>query len=201
MGISQDSKYREYNHLKIGGLMTDGDIMTAYPDKEELQDEILQSAYLVRAELELYSKWMDSSNLFLKYNAKKKVEKTLNSSYFVTKYLQKQIDNCKNQFEKLSDEIGGNIHQAYDKNTLNEVMQSKYEKILRLNNGYTFSFSLEQSVYNLCENWWKTMFDEDFLPKEYRETRQQVSAQSKHITRIKEFNQKQFDFKFTPVKA
>ena len=45
------------------------------------------------------------------------------------------------------------------------------------------------------------MFDEDFLPKEYRETRNQVSAQSKHITRIKEFNQKQFDFKFTPVKA
>ena len=181
--------------------MTDGDIMNAYPDKEELQDEILQSAYLVRAELELYSKWMDSSNLFLKYNAKKKVEKTLNSSYFVTKYLQKQIDNCKNQFEKLSNDIGGNIHQAYDKGTLNEVMQSQYEKILRFNNGYTFSFSLEQSVYNLCENWWKTMFNEDFLPKEYRETRNQVSAQSKHITRIKEFNQKQFDFKFTPVKA
>jgi len=190
-----------HNHLKLGGLMTDSDIMTAYPDKNELQDEILQSAYLVRAELELYTKWMDSSNLFLKYNAKKKVEKTLNSSYFVTKYLQKQIDNCKNQFEKLSNDIGGNIHQAYDKNTLNEVMQSQYEKILRFNNGYTFSFSLEQSVYNLCENWWKSMFDEDFLPKEYRETRQQVSAQSKHITKIKQFNQKQFDFKFTPVKS
>tara|TARA_R100000781_G_scaffold49528_1_gene32850 strand:- start:57 stop:638 length:582 start_codon:yes stop_codon:yes gene_type:complete len=188
-----------HNHLKLGGLMTDSDIMTAYPDKNELQDEILQSAYLVRAELELYTKWMDSSNLFLKYNAKKKVEKTLNSSYFVTKYLQKQIDNCKNQFEKLSNDIGGNIHQAYDKGTLNEVMQSQYEKILRFNNGYTFSFSLEQSVYNLCENWWKSMFDEEFLPKEHRETRNQVSAQSKHITRIKEFNQKQFNFKFKPV--
>ena len=181
--------------------MTDSDIMTAYPDKNELQDEILQSAYLVRAELELYTKWMDSNNLFLKYNAKKKVEKTLNSSYFVTKYLQKQIDNCKNQFEKLSDEIGGNIHQAYDKGTLNEVMQSQYEKILRFNNGYTFSFSLEQSVYNLCENWWKLMFDEDFVPKEHRETRQQVSAQTKHISKIKDFNQKHFDFKFSPVKA
>ena len=57
--------------------MTDSDIMTAYPDKNELQDEILQSAYLVRAELELYTKWMDSSNKFLKYNSTtKKLEFT-----------------------------------------------------------------------------------------------------------------------------
>ena len=80
--------------------MTDSDIMTAYPDKNELQDEILQSAYLVRAELELYTKWMDSSNKFLKYNAEQKVKKTLNSCYYVTKHLQKQIDKCKWQFEK-----------------------------------------------------------------------------------------------------
>tara|TARA_R100000231_G_scaffold93785_1_gene70418 strand:+ start:212 stop:757 length:546 start_codon:yes stop_codon:yes gene_type:complete len=181
--------------------MTNSDIDTAYPDKNELQDEILQSAYLVRAELELYTKWMDSSNKFLKYNAEQKVKKTLNSCYYVTKHLQKQIDKCKWQFEKLSDELGENVHQAYDKGTLNEIMQSKYENILRLNNGFTFSFSLEQSVYNLCESWWKTMFDEDFVPKEHRETRQQVSAQTKHISKIKDFNQKHFDFKFSPVKA
>ena len=29
--------------------MTDSDINTAYPDKDTLQDEILQYAYLVRA--------------------------------------------------------------------------------------------------------------------------------------------------------
>ena len=74
--------------------MTNSDIDTAYPDKNELQDEILQSAYLVRAELELYTKWMDSSNKFLKYNAEQKVKKTLNSCYYVTKHLQSKLINA-----------------------------------------------------------------------------------------------------------
>ena len=181
--------------------MTDSDINTAYPDKDTLQDEILQYAYLVRAELETYTKWMDTSNKFLKYNAQKQVEKQINSNYYLTKYLQKQIDNCKNQFDKLSEKLGGNVHQAYEKGTLSEVMQSQYEKILGFNNGYQFSFSLAQSAYNLCNSWWKIMFDEDFLPKEHRETRQQVSTQMNHLKQIKQFNQKQMNYNFKPVEA
>ena len=69
--------------------MTDSDINTAYPDKDTLQDEILQYAYLVRAELETYTKWMDTSNKFLKYNAKylNDIENVLcpNNNYYYTK--------------------------------------------------------------------------------------------------------------------
>ena len=178
--------------------MTSTDIMGVYPDNDMLVKEIGNYANSFKELFSQLDKWSKSGVRELVYNAKQETENMIEQSNFSVTILERLIDNCNKQFDKLSEELGHNVHECYQKETLNEIAQSKYEKILTRKNGMDFSLNLVKSKFILFNNWYKKTFEEEYVLRSVKKTRSEVSAQS-NLGKIKKFNATQMNFRFKPV--
>ena len=178
--------------------MTSTDIMGVYPDNDMLVEEIGNYANSFKELFSQLDKWSKSGVRELVYNAKQESGNMIEQSSFSMKILENLIDGCQRQFDKMSEELGHNIHECYKKDTLNEIAQSNYEKILTRKNGMDFSLNLVKSKFILFNNWYKKTFEEEYVLRSVKKTRSEVSAQS-NLGRIKKFNTTQMNFRFKPV--
>ena len=178
--------------------MTSTDIMGVYPDNDMLVKEIGIYANSFKSVFEQLDKWSQTGVRELVYNAKQESGNMIEQSNFSIKILERLIDDCTKQFEKLSEELGHNVHECYQKDTLNEIAQSNYEKILTRKNGMDFSLNLVMSKFILFNNWYKKTFEEEYVLRSVKKTRSEVSAQS-NLGKIKKFNTTQMNFRFKPV--
>jgi predicted lipase len=137
--------------------MTSTDIMGVYPDNDMLVKEIGNYANSFKELFSQLDKWSKSGVRELVYNAKQETENMIEQSNFSVTILERLIDNCNKQFDKLSEELGHNVHECYQKETLNEIAQSNYEKILTRKNGMDFSLNLVKSKFILFNNWYTSI--------------------------------------------
>ncbi len=110
--------------------MTSTDIMGVYPDNDMLVEEIGNYANSFKSVFEQLDKWSQTGVRELVYNAKQESGNMIEQSSFSMKILENLIDGCQRQFDKMSEELGHNIHECYKLYTLYDIAQSYYEMLL-----------------------------------------------------------------------
>ena len=178
------------------------DIMAVYPDNDLLQDQIEKYAVTFNQLRKVFDEWAESGVRELTYNARQEVTNFLEPANFSMTILGDMVQNCKDTFDKMSEELGHNVHECYKKDTLNEIELGQYEKVLIKKNGLDFSLNLVTSKYNLWNSWWKQHFQEDYVPKPVRKSRDALSVQMTKKSNWKKVNKfvgKQMNFGFKPA--
>ena len=185
--------------------MTDklsADIMAVYPDNDSLQEQIEKYAVTFNQLRKVFDEWAESGVRELTYNSRQEVTNFLEPANFSMTILGDMVQGCKDTFDKMSEELGHNVHECYKKGTLNEIELGQYEKVLIKKNGLDFSLNLVTSKYNLWNSWWKKHFQEDYVPKPIRKSRDALSVQMTKKSNWKKVNKfvgKQMGFSFKPV--